>query len=377
MHSDNAKSGTLSIISFELAKQGKINLALEIARNTSDDFVRINSTLYIYRELAKQGLIEKADEVMQEVISFVRDISDLLEKSRILSVIATELARQAKIEETTKLIQETLDCARKISVDWQKRIALIDISTELSKQGNLAAAESVMQEASKCFGNIISERRKCDSLTDGATELNKEGDNKKANMTLLTDHKNAHGVIDESDTSFSPINTATELTLQGQFEEAVLATRGIGDNYWKSSALKFISTELASQGDWWLAEKTALEIPQIAERHKCWKKIAEHSLEQFGHSESLHIYKVFNNEEARLFYLKGWVESIQTFPLNIATVRKASYLLKEDINNIELLLQLHALNQLFFEELSEEQIHRFNRTLNIQWAIDIKNQLPN
>ena len=48
-----------------------------------------------------------------------------------------------------------------------------------------------------------------------------------------------------------------------------------------------------------------------------------------------------------------------------------------DLNTLQLGLQKFALNQLFFENLPEEKIQRYNHTLNIQWAIDIKNQLPN
>jgi hypothetical protein len=47
------------------------------------------------------------------------------------------------------------------------------------------------------------------------------------------------------------------------------------------------------------------------------------------------------------------------------------------ISELKHLLQFYALNQIFFEDIPEEKIQRFNRTLNIQWAIDIKNQLPN
>ena len=50
---------------------------------------------------------------------------------------------------------------------------------------------------------------------------------------------------------------------------------------------------------------------------------------------------------------------------------------QDDIESMEKILQNHALNELFFSDASNEKIERLNRTLNIQWAIDIKNQLPN
>jgi hypothetical protein len=51
-------------------------------------------------------------------------------------------------------------------------------------------------------------------------------------------------------------------------------------------------------------------------------------------------------------------------------------LLAGDRDSIEELLQLYAIHQLFFEEPSKERIARYNKTLNIQWALDIKAQFP-
>jgi hypothetical protein len=48
----------------------------------------------------------------------------------------------------------------------------------------------------------------------------------------------------------------------------------------------------------------------------------------------------------------------------------------KDSESIETLLQKYAINELFFGSASKEQINRLNKTLNIQWAIDIKNQFP-
>jgi hypothetical protein len=45
-----------------------------------------------------------------------------------------------------------------------------------------------------------------------------------------------------------------------------------------------------------------------------------------------------------------------------------------DLESINKLLQHHALHEVFFNDVSPEKIERFNRTLNIQWALDIKNQ---
>jgi hypothetical protein len=37
----------------------------------------------------------------------------------------------------------------------------------------------------------------------------------------------------------------------------------------------------------------------------------------------------------------------------------------------------NVLNQIYFGETTEEQIVRYLESFDLQWAIDIKNQLPN
>jgi hypothetical protein len=44
--------------------------------------------------------------------------------------------------------------------------------------------------------------------------------------------------------------------------------------------------------------------------------------------------------------------------------------------DLELTIQKHALNCIFFQDnYPKEKIDKFSKVLNIQWAIDIKNQL--
>jgi hypothetical protein len=49
--------------------------------------------------------------------------------------------------------------------------------------------------------------------------------------------------------------------------------------------------------------------------------------------------------------------------------------MENQISSIEHVLQIYALNQLFFEELGQDKVQRYNHSLNIQWAIDNKNKL--
>jgi hypothetical protein len=47
----------------------------------------------------------------------------------------------------------------------------------------------------------------------------------------------------------------------------------------------------------------------------------------------------------------------------------------DDIDSLKKLLLRHALNHLFFQDSSLERMERFHRTLNLQWAYDVKNNL--
>ena len=170
---------------------------------------------------------------------------------------------------------------------------------------------------------------------------------------------------------------SAELAKQGKLEEALACATGISDDYLKSSALKDISAELAKQGAWQLAESTGLEISRMADRQNCWKTIAENTYKEIGWQKALEQESQFQNDEARLFYLKGWAESIEQNEADLACLIEVLPFIVKDTESIENLLQKFALRELFFGAGKEELIKRLNRTLNIQWAIDIKNQLHN
>ena len=122
-----------------------------------------------------------------------------------------------------------------------------------------------------------------------------------------------------------------------------------------------------------MAEKTGLEIPQTLERYKCWEDIAKARVREKGALESFIIEGKFQNNEAKKYYLKGWVEDLPTLDCNADLILSTRHKLIQDIGSLYVLLQKHALHELFFNKASQDKIYHFNRVLNIQWAIDIKN----
>jgi hypothetical protein len=75
--------------------------------------------------------------------------------------------------------------------------------------------------------------------------------------------------------------------------------------------------------------------------------------------------------------LNGTGEEIKLDITNVNFDNTVNAVLKNrlSVTFIENVLQMYSLNQLYFSNLSQEKLKRYDYTLNIQWAIDIKNSL--
>ena len=210
-------------------------------------------------------------------------------------------------------------------------------------------------------------------------------------VTWLIEHSTSHQLlwcIDSFALRNPPLRQAlndisTELAKQGKIVEAASAmqkalecARGISDESYKSRALKDISTELAKQGNWQVAEITGLEILLIAERQNCWKEMASNIMVEVGWQAALVKVQKLQNEETRLFYLKGWAENLSPLKTDNTCLKEALPLLAKDTQSIENLLQAFALHEVIDGEPTKESKQRLNKSLNVQWAIDIKAKFP-
>jgi tetratricopeptide (TPR) repeat protein len=160
-------------------------------------------------------------------------------------------------------------------------------------------------------------------------------------------------------------------------QEALSCAYGIGDESTKINVLKEISLVLTKKDKWELAQETGLKITQIAQRHACWKNIASEMLEENGWEKALYYYKKLHHEEARSFYLNGWAKNVMVTDVNEKCFRQSLPLLARDSEALEMLIQKYAVREVMLSSPSQELVKRLSGTLNLQWAIDIKNQLPN
>jgi hypothetical protein len=161
----------------------------------------------------------------------------------------------------------------------------------------------------------------------------------------------------------------------GNMEDALISTRDIPDVEGRSKVLNYISAELAKKGRLEEAEAVGIEIPQLSERHNCWKQIAKENCKTKTWKLALQESQACKSDLAHLFYLKGWCEHLTIENLTKELITEALPFISTDSESIEILLQKYALKESLIGNLETSLQARLNRTLNIQWALDIKNSL--
>ena len=367
-----SESSALENISTELVKQGKIDEALACARGIVYESDKSKAMTGISTELAKQGVLEEAASAMQEALACARCISDESDKSNAIASISSEMAKQGMLEEATSALREALACARGIIDELGKSNAMTNISKEMAKRGMSEEATSALQEALAFTRGIIDESDKSNGMTAISTELAKQDKIAEALECISV-------ISDELYKTRAMSSISRALAKQGNIEKAVSfmqkaldCARGISDDSNKNIALEEISRELARQGNWLLMENTGLEITQIAARCRIWESIARNTYKQTEWEKLLQIVNELNNLEARTYFLRGISDSLTPIDCSIELILNARSYYQNDLESMGKLLQLHALHEVFFGNATSNKIKRFNRTLGVQWAIDIK-----
>ena len=389
----------LSYLSTQLFSQNKIedaSLLIEKAINcipcVCEDYEKSQKYISIYAELIKQDKEKQAESMMEEALDFIQNIPDDNEKNSSMQHFATEMVKQGKIE-------SGIEYARGITDDFFKCATLMAISSELREQGNIEEASIVLEEALESAWIIKKEKSKFLALKDISIELAKQGKTEKAlecAQSIQNDFSKkrvlsgivkelaklrkisealecANSINDDKNKSSAQKDICIELSKLGLIKDAYECSLNILDDSDKSKALNSIASELAIQENWALCESIGLEIPQILDRHNCWREIAKNTSEEKGWKNALQVVNQFQNAEVKMHYLKGLADSLNLIESNKEMILNARSYYFDDIESMEKLLQHHALHELFFSDASNGKIERLNRTLNLQWAIDIKN----
>jgi tetratricopeptide (TPR) repeat protein len=430
-------------ISMQLASNGEISQALDIARSISTIMEKGTALKVIYCKLAKKGLNKEAEDVLLESIQCARSSADYNEKSSLLKDISKEMFKLEKIDEAKTTIIESYQTAINISDDFIKNLTLKDIILELAKHGQfdeaLVRAKSILDDSSRIrlIGNISTEMAKqgrkdeAASLLDDSLFEARFLDSKISkkfvilNLLLqlvhqqklqkaieiadglpsLRDKYNAHASIAVAlvkqgdfvkavsimkeilegprDRNFELIqrgelvNFIAELAEAGELDFAFEFAQRITESSSKSMALMIISIERVKRGDYLKAEEIGFQIPQLSQRYFCWERIGKYKLSNSNWVDATNQAFLWQNVEAKTYYLKGIASSMKIVDCDREFILSTRKFFLSDIETFEQLVQQYGLNMLFFQNANPAVINRFNHTLNFQWAIDIKNQLPN
>jgi tetratricopeptide (TPR) repeat protein len=361
LNSDNSKDNAFKGISYQFMKQGKIKEALDCSSKITIDSWKFSAIKNISIDLAKKGQHKRALEITSKL--------NRLDKIVVLAFVSSEFFNLGMLDDSFNLMQEVNNLIQDESSIREKSLSLTFISGELIKQGMINEGITALQDALALTELIKDENDKKISLRAISCEFAKQG---KYDNALNC----ARSINIEHDRSYALKCISNELVKSGKLDEAFKCAQIIENKIYKYDAINIISFELAKNEIWQLSEKIVMEISQLNEKHNCWKYLGSNFFYIDGWNKALHNVKQLKSDEARLFYLKGWADSVTVSDATIELVTEALPYFINDTESIEKILQLHALHEVVFNVASAKKIEQLNSTLNIQWFLDIYKALP-
>jgi len=394
-------------IAINLATQGRILEAVDYARNCSTLSEKASALRRIY---SKMDATNEAEEVILESLECARCITEVDEKCRVLLHISKTLYNHGKIEDALIILNETYHLVLQMKDDFTKGNLLTSITADFAKYGKFEEA----QEIASLNENILS---RLHALGNIATEMVRKGRIVEAERLMKMILDDAHQVNSNHRRISILLNIVVQFIKQGQIEKAevllkeIIAHQGkrdsellhremlvpvivefskmgelerameliqkITDISSKGRALMNIAIEQVKQGNWTLAEEIGLQIQQTNQRYWCWERIGKEKLDTSNSLDRIKQVDVLQNIETQKSYLKGIIRTLDISQCNKDFLLYARRYFMYDIKSLEKLFQLYGLNALFFLNTNPKWINRLNQSLNLQWALDIKNQLRN
>ncbi len=277
---DTENSRVVGAISDELARQGKLDEALALARGIRNESEKSCALVAISTQLVNQRRIEEAELIMQEASANAAGLIDKSDKSASLRFISCAMARQGKFE-------EALDFARGIQNKIDQCSALQIISAELAKQGQLdkslecnqiiddeyyykskslqsisaeLAKRGQFEDALNCARSVIVNFYKIGALVEVSNELMKKGEFEQAELIVQEATAITVVMIDKSAKRDSIRLISSALASQGKFEEAIEYAKSFPSD--RSSALQTVSDQMAKQAKF---QEAAIAMQAILE----------------------------------------------------------------------------------------------------------------
>jgi tetratricopeptide (TPR) repeat protein len=399
---------TLMEISLRMCDLETSNDYLEIARSISDRFIKCQTLVKLSDKILKQGKEFESKLILDEALDIAYELNNKSNQVILLTVIAKTLREQGDYEKSYGYIQQAIQYSDKIVNERDKNRKIIPIISELILQGKLFKAIEIAKKTT----NKDNEGDKSKVLINLSKDLFRQGKINEAKFYLNEAMSEAKIIKSVFYRDFALSDVCIEYSKQINIEETLEILKYINDEQVKANVIEKINITLINQnkfefamqniislnlkrlklkseliksiccefvklGEYRNSELFSLKIDDFETSQSCWKCIGSIMINSTDYFTALKNISHFKDEEVRINIRKGILTGINLENINREILLDLIKSNKPKTSYIEEVLQHFAILQIFFSNLPQEKLDRYNRTLNLQWAIDIKNQLPN
>jgi hypothetical protein len=343
----------------------KILIDLESLRNNGRV---IECVIVVISELFSQGLNEKSFKLINELKE-----SDKLE---VITKVGLFLINDNKSSILLDLLS-SLDSNDKENLCR----SFIIISSEFRKHRMTNEFEDTIGRAISYLDMVNNRFTKIEFLALISTELKNQSIenwsfymNSALNLTftLKNEAKNNYQAICNS---YNII--AKQLALQGDYLQSrkIIVDNLTNHDFYFSKTLAEICEIIFDNDSWLDSIIISSIIPRRIYKIDCWKSFSKISYKKHRFSKTVDFLIKFNNVEIQKYFITGLIE-VNTEEIDIIQFKKILNKIGFD-SILKDFMEMYVLGLVFKNKLTQSKLDRYNRTLNLQWAIDIKNQLPN
>ena len=320
--------------------------SISISKNISDQRVRKYNQFFYFLRTKKYSAL----------LSHIAFINDDWDRSLYITGIGIELFRVENIE----IIEQIINLYPKN----QKKDGLADYLGFISKYILLCEMNDQCKYLVKHYKYF--ESSWLDSL-ELAKKLCKINKMKKSEQVLnsIADWRKAWAYIRFSE--FLRLNY-NEKKSKLFLDKGISISMGNHD----TTGIKNAIIELINLGNYLIAEKISLEIKNIKDKQDCWTEIGR-TLYSMKNAKPINIE--FKDVELKKNANRGWFEKHTIHDIDKHFVINHLPQSIEDLSIIETMLQKYFMSMLFSYEIVNTRTYRIDNTLNLMWAIEIKNQM--
>jgi hypothetical protein len=377
---------------------------LNMAKTLDEEFEKCEVLSKLSNLSRKQGNIECADELLNQSIFLVKKMIEpwnFMALYKLYPLFFEMGKMKFIIDFTNNVIEESFDdfgakkdlidqmirfgylkeaknLSRDLEDDLEKIETLLAISMELIVANEFSEANQLIESSIKLSKNVKNQLKRSNALVLISSFYFKQARYDEAGLILEEEFKNILSVENNSSELFESIKALSiEMAKQGNFEKAILSSKKIKDSQIKDETLKTICLILVNDKNLKLAQELSSNIFNNEVKFSLWKKIAEKSINDFGVEESLLFANQIVDKKIKTYFLKGFSEFIQIYDCSKELILSILGNYIHDPDSIEKLMNKYAFFEMFINENSSNVSKQSFISLNIQWAMNIKNQLPN